>query len=421
MNRENTTPQTRRHWLTSCAGLSIGALAGCLSSDDDTEPTPTNETETTNDSAADTETGSDDADSSDDDTVDSWPMFGYDPQNTGYIDTTGPTEDVEVQWTFEADDELSHRPVLANGLVYLNADDDQFYALDADTGAIEWQLEGIVGATPALSNDGETLFHDQDGVMYAFDALEGTERWSSELPASGYHPVVVDETVYVAAHGYIIAVDAETGDVTVLREYEDNPDTSRTPCIGDGVLFSRLDDDVCAIDLETGEEQWRVNKSIGINNRRHPGLVYSNNRLYVFIETMDLLAIDAETGDTIWEADIVSEDTWDIHITGPSVMEDFVYIGVDDVFLKMNVETGEESWKVEFYNKRITTKPTLIDDIVYISPGRDVQALESETGNVIWEFDMDDGSRSHGGMVVLDGVIYSISSDGTLYSIVESV
>ncbi len=88
--------RTRRTWLASCASTAAGVsiLAGCTS--DSSEP-------------ADDESENDDVLP-----ADRWPMYGVDPQNTGYHPTaTGPTsEDVRVRKLFDGEGSISNSPIV---------------------------------------------------------------------------------------------------------------------------------------------------------------------------------------------------------------------------------------------------------------------------------------------------------------------
>jgi outer membrane protein assembly factor BamB len=60
--------------------------------------------------------------------TEAWRQFGYDASNTGYApDNTGPVEDIEEQWTFEAGSAVESSPAVADGTVYVGSRDGLVY------------------------------------------------------------------------------------------------------------------------------------------------------------------------------------------------------------------------------------------------------------------------------------------------------
>ena len=93
------------------------------------------------------------------------------------------------------------RAVVANGTLYVGADDGTVRAFDAATGAPRWSFTRTVGVSSQLGLDGyvavsgDTVFVTSDaGAVYALDAATGKQRWLYTLTDSAdqhlYHPTL---------------------------------------------------------------------------------------------------------------------------------------------------------------------------------------------------------------------------------------
>jgi len=131
----------------------------------------------------------------------------------------------------------AYQVVVAGGkVIYGSSADGIVYALDADSGNVQWRFytDGPVRFAPALSRDRVFVASD-DGYLYALqlpggqllwkrrggpnpNAVLGNQRLISKWPARG-GPVVADDAVYFAAgiwpsDGiFLYALDAADGDV----------------------------------------------------------------------------------------------------------------------------------------------------------------------------------------------------------------
>jgi eukaryotic-like serine/threonine-protein kinase len=61
-------------------------------------------------------------------------------------------------------------PIVAPGVVYVDADGDSVYALDTEHGALRWryQIGGVLASTPAVAG-GIMFIGADDHFVYAFD------------------------------------------------------------------------------------------------------------------------------------------------------------------------------------------------------------------------------------------------------------
>ena len=92
-------------------------------------------------------------------------------------------------------------PALSNGVVYVGSDDNNVYALNANTGAIKWSFRtgDFVASSPAIAN-GVVYVESDDGNFYALNASTGAPLWQytvSNYAASG--PAVANGLVYIGS------------------------------------------------------------------------------------------------------------------------------------------------------------------------------------------------------------------------------
>lgn len=139
---------------------------------------------------------------------------------------------------------LWHRPLghidskalVHNGIVYVPANTDEkvdktvFYALNAATGAVLWELPqpGKPWGSPLLAADGRTILtttgNGQIGVEKDSDkgwsqgiSLDGKLLWEVELPGMALQPSVyiaaADTLVHTTKNGFIVAQSARDGKI----------------------------------------------------------------------------------------------------------------------------------------------------------------------------------------------------------------
>jgi outer membrane protein assembly factor BamB len=158
----------------------------------------------------------------------------------------------------------------------------RYWSFDKRTGEVIWistpggqpyDLNTTANGVVAVI-EGRRLYinGNADGHIYALEARTGEKVWEFELSKRGINssPIVVGNTVYAghseenideAVLGRVVAIDATgTGDVTATHE------------------------------------KWRREIAMGF-----PSPMYHDGRVYVTDNAANLFALDAETGETIWE------------------------------------------------------------------------------------------------------------------------
>ena len=70
-----------------------------------------------------------------------WSSFHGNPSNTGFYSGEETNVKGKLKWKFETRDDVSSSPVVYKGMVYCGSDDNNLYAIDAQTGKEKWKFE----------------------------------------------------------------------------------------------------------------------------------------------------------------------------------------------------------------------------------------------------------------------------------------
>ena len=175
-----------------------------------------------------------------------WPMYGHDAARTNYnaAETTLSADNVDQlvqRWEYHVGSGASltsSAPSVANGRVYVGtsvASGDNFFALDAVSGAFAWSADlgysnacwhvGI-GATPAIAGN-LVVAGGGNATYYGLDAATGAPRWSHALGAGASafawaSPLIANGRAYIGVASYcdnpsvqgaVQALDLTTGGV----------------------------------------------------------------------------------------------------------------------------------------------------------------------------------------------------------------
>lgn len=126
-------------------------------------------------------------------------VVSFDLHNGGETDSSGK---IQPQWRSEIDElgrqRLNRTLTVSDGAIYLTGDESNLVAVTLDSGKRIWEAStggGEMSVTsPAV--DSNAVYAVLDGDLYAFDAIDGTERWSvSDYGLGGDAVVVVRDTV----------------------------------------------------------------------------------------------------------------------------------------------------------------------------------------------------------------------------------
>jgi len=226
-------------------------------------------------------------------------------------------------WRHETDSALCSSPVLADGTVYVGANDGTVWALDATSGgSVEWsaQVAAPVYSRPAV--DSSTVYvTDADGTVHALARSGGSVSWSTQTGgdtvASG--PAVDSGTVYAATDA-VYALAASDGSESWQTSYAGT--AGSTPAVDSGRLYvGDRSGTVHALDAGNGGSQvWTYDAGGTVGAEP---VVFSSS---IVISSADgvVHAIDRDAGDGIATESIAGTTR-----SSPVVVEDTLYVGTD--------------------------------------------------------------------------------------------
>jgi Ca-activated chloride channel family protein len=177
-------------------------------------------------------------------------------------------------------------PAVAGGKVYFGGGygSHDFYALDAATGRLAWQMHtGDDGPTAAVLLDNDVLFNTESCTLYCVDARTGRTRWKKWLgdPLMN-QPAAAGGRVYMAYPGgngqHRLACIA-TGSGKEIWNRPVNGDVITAPVLeGDAVYLATIDGQVYAFDAAGGRSRWSREYHATSAPWIHEGQVYVSTR-----------------------------------------------------------------------------------------------------------------------------------------------
>jgi outer membrane protein assembly factor BamB len=173
--------------------------------------------------------------------------------NTGHVD-----------WKYHTGGKVKGGLAFADGRLYAGSYDHHVYCLRSRDGKLLWRAsaqERLGSAanfysTPAVAY-GRVYIGGTDGKIYSYGATTGKLRWSHDTGGYVYSsPAVWRRRVYAGSYsGTFFAFDAATGDVRWT--FDAHAQISGAPTVLDGIVyFATLDNRTYALDALSGKQVW---------------------------------------------------------------------------------------------------------------------------------------------------------------------
>ena len=344
-------------------------------------------------------------------------MFRGDPAHSGVFAGLGPRKLQGVKWKFVTGDRVVSSPVWSEGVIYFGSDDNNMYAVDAETGHQKWKYvtQGPVPCSPAVVG-GVVYFASYDGKFYALNAATGRLKWKfatggeRRFEAKGLDglqpknqtipdpwdvylssPVVVNGTVYFGSgDGNLYALDALSGE---LRwKFQTGDVVHASPAYDSGTLYvGSWDSYLYAVDAETGREKWRfqggedpmIHNQVGFQSSP----MVSGGVVYTGCRDSNVYAIDAATGKEKWR--FYNEMSW-VNTTPAAAKGKILFATSDSsLFHMVDAETGKKDVKQQL-KAYVFASPSVAGDVVYLGVlNGSLEARDLATGELLWEFQTD--------------------------------
>ena len=267
-------------------------------------------------------------------------------------------------------------PAIVGDRAFLGGYDGAIYGLDAVSGELLWKLGAdtlggtiAVGSSPAF-HDGRLYFiveysSPSSGALYAVDPVTGETEWSDQRIWGQSHPspTVDRETGHILAGSNDGVVYAwRYPDLEFDWEYQagtgpDGEPTGREKAGGSFRLGAQIKGTVAAydgrgyvgswderfhcIDLSDGSEVWTFDT--GRASMANPAVDPDSGVVYTGSDSGFVWALDPETGEELWSADVDGRVIGALTVTAETVLAG----SYDRALYALDRDTGERRWRVE--------------------------------------------------------------------------
>ncbi|MEM9726687.1 MAG: PQQ-binding-like beta-propeller repeat protein [Pseudomonadota bacterium] len=234
----------------------------------------------------------------------------------------------EIAWRFSVGSPVRSAPNISQGLAVLVAKDGSLLALNVATGEEAWRVVGLEGGASMLSGGGSSpaimgeivAAPFSSGDISIFRLIDGRQGWSQPLGATRRgsamaaiadvsSPPVISQGRIIAGSvsGRLVSFDIRSGRRVWARDLGPyNPVWAV-----DGVLFVISEDArLIALRAETGESIWEtaLPRYDDPDDREDPfaygGPILVGGKLYAVSSDEKVFQVDAATGELLGEADI---------------------------------------------------------------------------------------------------------------------
>lgn len=336
-------------------------------------------------------------------------FFRGDLTRSGTVpDGSLPDAPMVKAWVANLGSPIASSPVVADGLLYIGAEDGVLYALDAAEGWSRWQFAtgNAIASSPAIA-DGILYFGSGDKRVYALDARHGLFLWSFEtLDNVIASPAVADGLVFVGSEDRTMyALDARTG---ALRwKFRTGDRIVSSVAVADGVVcFGSADGIVYALDAATSEVVWRRVTDGAVDST--PAL--SDGVLYVGSSDAHIYAIEMTMGHVLW-----ASETRAPVVASPSVGPDIVYAGDQSRWLfALRRTDGKWAWRAKT-GTLFTSSPLLVGDrLLFADATGGLHVTDADTGELLFSQPVDGAVT--GSPTWADGRLYVGTRAGKVYA-----
>ena len=260
----------------------------------------------------------------------------------------------QTKWTQVLLGSGNTRPTYYDGLVYLVSNDDSAWAIDAQTGRVNWTLDNFSDVNNLISNTAPALsekfaiFGYGSGVLQAVFRQSGLTIWSTSISGgrSGRALSIVEDIVSSPViDGSIVYVANGSGRITGLN-------------------------------LNSGERLW--GKPFGTVGNIWP----AGDSLFLVNDLSQLVRMNKNNGDIIWSVQLPS-------------------------FVKINPQKSKEV--VAHFGPIIAG-----GKIVLISSDEKLRVYDPQDGSIISQTEIPGGATSN--PVIANNVLYFVSRNGDLHA-----
>jgi outer membrane protein assembly factor BamB len=226
-------------------------------------------------------------------------------------------------WRRRVETPMSGSPAIMGDRAFMTSTNNEFYAIDVNTGVIAWNDQAIAESARVLSSPSPAITPDllavpySSGELIAYVPANGRRLWSDTLTTIGRYtplsaindiagrPVIQDGVVYAASHsGVLAAIDARSG----VRIWDSLFGSRQGPVVAGNFLFivgtggkvacfNKIDGKIVWVrDLpEFKNEKAKKNRIVWT------GPLIASGRLIVASSQGEVIALSPQNGETVGE------------------------------------------------------------------------------------------------------------------------
>jgi outer membrane protein assembly factor BamB len=339
-----------------------------------------------------------------------WPTYAYDAarQHISPYDHRPPYRRL---WKIDAHDTLEFPPTVGYGHVYLAQQKGLFFALDAETGKVDWRksLGRCAASSPTIGKGVvyQSYMHrveclqDQagaNGFLVAWDADSGRERWRFNTAPIESSPLLKNGRLYVGSWDHnVYAIDADTGRKVWSFQADDQVNTSAAYWRG-RIFIASDGGTIYALSARTGRLLWSAQSQAKFGAREFwyatPTVAYG--RVYIGNTDGTMYVFGAKSGKLLWARPLGT------YIYGAAAVSNRrVFVGTyDGKFYALDAATGDTIWQIDAHGA-VHAAPTVMNGLVYyavcsscgsaasrsVARGPDsTYAVRARDGKTVWHF-----------------------------------
>lgn len=265
--------------------------------------------------------------------------------------------------------------------------------------------------------DGDVLVQTSTGQVSLVDPASGSIAWSFPNEDKRDHafyatPIVDGDAAYLADYAGRIARVSVT-DASEAWAVDLGAHVVATPILdGDTLYVATADGRIVLIDAATGT----VGETLRTSDRRIWGSpAFQGGTLYIGdLDNGTTVAIDATSGDVVWEQEISGPSAADLLLDG-----DLLIVGAFDQHLHaLEVANGgQERWAFPG-DGWFLARPLVSDGIVYAATMNGVvYAIDRATGAEVWSFVAGEDAEFRAAPVIAAGHLIAIARDGRVFAL----
>lgn len=317
-------------------------------------------------------------------------------------------------------------PARDDGVIYAADERGEVYALEADSGTVRWRIDletPISSGLNALA--GQLYLGTRNGEVLALNQRDGSVAWRTRVSSEVLAPPQANQQLLVvqSIDGNVTALDRSNGNEVWVHSSSQPALTLRgtgTPQVIDPVSFVGFANGrLVTLDNRSGQSLMEVRVAVPQGRSEVDRLVDLNGqpvltpdgRLYVTSYNGRLLAMEATTGEILWEREHSS-------YLSPLLVGDTLYtVNEASHILALDALSGRLLWRSEDLEGRWVTAPALADNKLVLGDFEGyVHLLDRDSGDIMGRTRVNRSGISQ--RPLTDGRwIYALANDGRLEAI----